>query len=71
MINVREGIGREAETIPPRWVNGAGFKNYVTDQQLHRCEIDQMTADYYEEWGWDKKTGAPTPRVLCKLGLLE
>ena len=71
MINVREGIGREAEAIPPRWVNGAGFKNYVTDQQLQRREIEQMAADYYEEWGWDKKTGAPTPGALRKLGLLE
>ncbi len=71
MINLREGIGREAEAIPPRWVNGAGFKNYVTDQQLQGREIEQMAADYYQEWGWDKKTGAPTPRALRKLGLLE
>jgi hypothetical protein len=30
-----------------------------------------MAADYYEEWGWDKKTGAPAPGTLRKLGLLE
>lgn len=41
------------------------------NQQLQRREIEQMAADYYEEWGWDKKTGAPTPGVLRKLGLLE
>ncbi len=41
----------------------------VADQQLQRREIEQMTADYYEEWGWDKKTGAPTPGALRKLGL--
>jgi aldehyde:ferredoxin oxidoreductase len=71
MINVREGIGRETEAVPPRWVNGAGFKNYVTDQQLQRREIEQMAADYYQEWGWNQKSGAPTPGALRKLGLLE
>jgi aldehyde:ferredoxin oxidoreductase len=41
------------------------------NQQLQRREIEQMAADYYEEWGWDKKTGAPSPGALRKLGLLE
>ncbi len=71
LINVKEGIGRKAEAIPPRWVSGAGFKNYVTGEQLQRRDIEQMAADYYREWGWDPKTGAPTPEALRKLGLLS
>jgi len=69
MINVREEIGREAEAIPSRLVNGAWFKNYVTDLQMQRRKTGQMVADYYEEWGWDKKNDAPTARVLRKLGM--
>ncbi len=39
------------------------------NQQLQRREIEQMAADYYEEWGWDRETGAPTARRLAELGL--
>jgi len=71
LINVKEGVGREAETIPPRWVNGAGFKNYVTGEQLQRRDIEQMSAEYYREWGWDPATGIPTPEALRELGLAD
>jgi len=71
LINVKEGIGHETESIPPRWVNGAGFKDYVTGEQLKQHDIEQMAAQYYREWGWDQKTGAPTPEALRELGLLE
>jgi aldehyde:ferredoxin oxidoreductase len=32
-------------------------------------ELDQMLDDYYETWGWDKKTGNPTQVKLGSLGL--
>ena len=31
--------------------------------------LDRMLDDYYEERGWDKKSGLPTPEKLAELGL--
>jgi aldehyde:ferredoxin oxidoreductase len=30
-----------------------------------------MVEDYYEEWGWDGRSGVPTARRLEELGLTE
>jgi len=34
-------------------------------------EAEHMIEDYYEEWSWDRKTGAPTARRLAELGLTK
>lgn len=69
MANLREGIDRTAEEPPHQWIGKSGFKNYVDETPLTRADIDGMVADYYAEWGWDRKTGVPTAEVLEKLGL--
>jgi aldehyde:ferredoxin oxidoreductase len=65
-FNVREGIRREDDTLPRRFLEeplpfepGKG--------QVHRLE--PMLDDYYRLRGWDKKTGIPTVKKLEDLGL--
>jgi aldehyde:ferredoxin oxidoreductase len=69
MANLREGLDRGAEALPSRWFQASGFKNYLSDEALTRAEAEQMIEDYYEEWGWDRETGAPSPELLEQLGL--
>ncbi len=69
LANVREGVNRNDETAPEQWFQEPGFRNYVTGAPINRQEVDQMIDDYYEEWGWDKKTGIPTDKALRDLGL--
>ncbi|MDY6852601.1 MAG: aldehyde ferredoxin oxidoreductase N-terminal domain-containing protein [Thermodesulfobacteriota bacterium] len=70
MANVREGLNRkEKEVVPEQWFEKPMFKNYVTGEPLHPREAERIIEDYYDEWGWDRKTGIPTGRELEKLGL--
>ena len=69
MANVREGLNRKDESLPERWFEAPGFKEYVTEKPLERQEAEHMIEDYYEEWGWDRETGIPTVEVLEELGL--
>jgi aldehyde:ferredoxin oxidoreductase len=69
MANVREGLSKGDESFPEQWFEAPGFKEYVTENPLERQEAEQMVEDYYEEWGWDRKTGIPSAQVLEELGL--
>jgi aldehyde:ferredoxin oxidoreductase len=69
MAGVREGLGRKDERLPEKWFEAPGFKNYVTEEPLSREEAEQMIEDYYEEWGWDRRSGVPTADRLEELGL--
>jgi aldehyde:ferredoxin oxidoreductase len=47
---------------------------YLTDfmgKRLSRNDLQKMLDDYYDERGWDKDTGIPTPEKLVELGLEE
>ncbi len=69
MINVRQGIGRDADTVPERWVTRPGFREYVSEAPLKREQIDDMITAYYREQGWNEKTGIPGADTLNRLGL--
>ena len=77
VLNVREGFNREQDTYPRKWVEPLekpnGEKIYLRnkyDNRILRAEdLEQMMDDYYEERGWDKKYGIPTPAKLADLGL--
>jgi aldehyde:ferredoxin oxidoreductase len=69
MANVREGLSKGDEGFPEQWFEAPGFKEYVAENPLERQEAEQMVEDYYEEWGWDRKTGIPSAQVLEELGL--
>ncbi|MCJ7772061.1 MAG: aldehyde ferredoxin oxidoreductase C-terminal domain-containing protein, partial [Desulfobacterales bacterium] len=72
MANLREGFKRDVqEVIPDQWFGDKGFKEYVTGKPLGKKQAQSMIEDYYEEWGWDRRTGMPTRQVLKKLGLAD
>ncbi len=64
----REGISREDDTLPQRFLKqplpeGSGPS---TGSVL---ELEIMLDEYYRERGWDPRTGLPTPGKLEELGL--
>ncbi len=69
MANVREGLTRKDDALPEKWFEEPGFQDYLTGKPARREDLEQMIEDYYDEWGWDAKTGIPTKEVLKKLGL--
>ncbi len=70
LMNLREGFNRGVkEALPERWLAADGFKDYVTENPLSKKDMEEMIEDYYEEWGWDRKTGIPSKATLEKLGL--
>lgn len=71
LANVREGFGRADDALPGQWFGEKGFKDYVTEKPLTMEEAEGMIEDYYEEQGWDRKTGIPTRDRLEELGLEE
>jgi aldehyde:ferredoxin oxidoreductase len=71
LANIREKVEHRGEFPPDQWIGESGFKNYVTQKPLTLEEMELMMQDYSEEWGWDRKTGVPTPETLEKLGLMD
>lgn len=82
MLNVREGFTREDDKIPGLWAKS--LENPIEDYVLGKLQltdyfgrpvtlagIEQMLNEYYDEHGWDIKTGIPTRKKLTELDLEE
>jgi len=67
LINMRYGISRKDDILPPRLLNHArpdgGAANILPD-------LDKMLPWYYELRGWNSQ-GVPTPDRLAALGLAD
>jgi aldehyde:ferredoxin oxidoreductase len=68
-FNAREGFDRKDDTLPKRFLTepvkgGPADGRRITD-------LDSMLDEYYEESGFDKKTGWPTRAKLEELGLQD
>ncbi|KJS81780.1 MAG: hypothetical protein JM58_16240 [Peptococcaceae bacterium BICA1-8] len=69
LFNVREGLTRKEDTLPPRIMNepipdGASKGMYVPQDDLNR-----MLDEYYQIRGWDKESSYPSKESLRELGL--
>jgi aldehyde:ferredoxin oxidoreductase len=68
-FNAREGIGREADTLPKKFftrpLKGGKTEGYVLDYDEWRQAVDT----YYAMCGWDVETGYPTRPKLEALGI--
>jgi aldehyde:ferredoxin oxidoreductase len=66
-FNMRDGFSRADDTLPKRLTEEpmpeGPAKGHVVSQ------LDSLLDNYYDERGWDKKTGKPTPEKLKELGL--
>lgn len=67
-FNAREGINREADTLPKKMfkeLRGGATDGVKLDEQ----EIERAKDTYYQMSGWDVKTGIPTRAKLQELGI--
>jgi aldehyde:ferredoxin oxidoreductase len=66
-FNMRDGFSRADDTLPARLLEepmpDGPAKGHVVEQ------LDTLLDQYYQERGWDKETGKPTPEKLKELGL--
>lgn len=79
-FNIREGMTREDDRLPERYfteplVLSSGEEKWISDysrtKRLTKDDLEHMLDDYYEERGWDVKTGVPTRETLVGLGLKD
>lgn len=68
-FNAREGFGRKDDTLPKRILTEAVRGGPADGQSIK--DFDGMLDEYYEESGFDKKTGWPTRDKLEALGLKD
>ena len=76
MLNVREGFRRADDAIPEVWFRPMEspegtieMQDYYRTKTLSREDTDRILDDYYEERGWNPKTGIPTSERLNELNL--
>ncbi|MEM4652704.1 MAG: aldehyde ferredoxin oxidoreductase family protein [Candidatus Nezhaarchaeales archaeon] len=67
-FNVREGFGREHDTMPERMTYEKVPRSPAAGQIF---ELERLLEDYYRARGWNIKTGKPTRKKLEELGLSE
>jgi aldehyde:ferredoxin oxidoreductase len=75
VLNMREGFSRIDDTVPA-WFSPistpegeAAMRDYYGERVLSRDDLASLLDDYYEERGWNKEKGIPTPAKLAELGL--
>ena len=67
-FNVREGITRKDDTLPPRFTEPLPEGPYA-GEAFPAEALGKMLDYYYEFRGWSKETGIPTKEKLEELGL--
>ncbi len=68
-FNAREGIGREADTLPDRFFDRPLKDGPSDGYVLNREEWQQAVDTYYAMCGWDPETGYPTRATLESLSI--
>ena len=68
LFNVREGITRKDDTLPPRFMEEPLPEGTTKGQVVTKEMLDEMLDEYYALRGWDKN-GVPTEEKLKELGL--
>ncbi|MGQ4911465.1 MAG: aldehyde ferredoxin oxidoreductase C-terminal domain-containing protein, partial [Candidatus Thorarchaeota archaeon] len=66
LYNARCGVTRKDDRLPDRLTKE---KAPLGPSAGEVVELDQMLDEYYQERGWDLKTGLPTRETLARLGL--
>ena len=65
LFNIKAGLGRKDDTLPPRMLNDPVPSGFAKGGVV---ELDVLLPQYYELRGWDKE-GVPTKEKLESLGL--
>jgi len=69
MFNVREGISRKDDTLPPRIMEEEAPIGPAKGLKITQEILDKMLDEYYTLRGWDKN-GIPTQDKLKELGII-
>jgi aldehyde:ferredoxin oxidoreductase len=67
--NVREGFDRNHDRFPVQWFGEKKHKDYYEKVEITEEVVYGLLDDFYDERGWDIKTGIPTKDKLRDLGL--
>jgi aldehyde:ferredoxin oxidoreductase len=75
--NAREGFGRRDDRFPRRWLEPLKqpdgtetvLMDYFGTKAVTADDVEGLLDNYYDEKGWDIKTGIPTREKLSELGL--
>jgi aldehyde:ferredoxin oxidoreductase len=77
-LNVRLGYSRKDDVFPGRWFEplettdrGTLVLSDYFGTPLSKEDCDRLLGDYYDERGWDPKTGIPTEKTLVELDLKD
>ncbi|MEM0014967.1 MAG: aldehyde ferredoxin oxidoreductase family protein [Zestosphaera sp.] len=65
-FNLREGVGRESETLPQRFTEEP---MPTGPSKGHTCNLEPMLREYYSQRGWDYESGLPYEETLKRLEL--
>jgi aldehyde:ferredoxin oxidoreductase len=75
-LNVKEGFSREDDKFPPEWFkplkygdNELKFKNFQGDVKITQEIAEKLLDNYYDERGWEIKTGHPSEAKIKELQL--
>jgi aldehyde:ferredoxin oxidoreductase len=66
---VREGLRREQDSLPKRFLADPIPEGPSKGMTVNGELLEKMKDEYYDERGWDRATGIPTPERLRKLDL--
>ncbi|MDO8491500.1 MAG: aldehyde ferredoxin oxidoreductase N-terminal domain-containing protein [Dehalococcoidia bacterium] len=76
LLNVKEGFSRKDDRPPAMWFvplkeddKEIPLHDYYGTRRLTPEDVDKFLDEYYDERGWDPRTGAPTPEKLKDLEL--
>jgi aldehyde:ferredoxin oxidoreductase len=69
MFDVRQGLTRDMDTLPNKFFDKPLTKGKYKGAVLDREKFELMKDEYYNQRGWDPKTGIPTGEKLSELGL--
>ncbi len=68
MYNVREGLRRKDDTLPPRLLKEPLPDGPSKGETLEK-DFELLVDEFYQVCGWDINTGIPSPEALQRLGL--
>ncbi len=71
ICNIREGMVRQDDTLPPRMFNEAIPDGPSKGFTITKEEFETMLRDYYGLHGWDPATGIPELKTLKALSITD
>lgn len=69
-FNIREGLGKNEDKLPPRCYKESVPKGPLKGHPIKKTDFGKMLKEFYELNGWDHN-GVPTEKKLIEVGLKE